>query len=216
MDQPNQAPNSPNRPPPGLDPDARRQPPKTPNYGLKEGPGNWDLTWLTAPRTLEVPPATHPPRRHKIRGQAYEYTKCENPPLSLNKWPPRLCQHVHPKTTTRDMLPFLTHPNEAPPVAVIPRAASDDRECSFCGDFPVLHGVRKMCPFHFYYLLGCTTREQITAMNLYRDQRTGRYLYEGPDHLDKLRDEVVRISQDRAKQKAKALLPPENETKEDA
>ncbi|KAI0892866.1 hypothetical protein F4806DRAFT_226654 [Annulohypoxylon nitens] len=155
-------------------------------FGLQEGQGGWELTWFLGRRNRDVPPTTQPTRRHTVNGHTYEYTACQ----ALKKWPQRECQLIYPVTTTREMLPFITHPKVQPPVAVIPRAVKITQECAFCGDHPVLHNVREICPFHFYYMAGCATQEQIIQLDAFRNHVTGNYHYQQPEDLERLRNLV--------------------------
>ncbi|KAI1093327.1 hypothetical protein F5B19DRAFT_160293 [Rostrohypoxylon terebratum] len=164
---------------------SRPRPPR--EFGLHETERGWELTWFLDARNMGVPLITQPPCRHRVKGHTYEYAACE----ALRKWPPRPCQLVHPVTTTQEMLPFITHPNDAPPVAVIPRAVKVTQECAFCGDYPVLHNVRQICPFHFYYMIGCTQQEHIVKLDGFRDSLTGHYHYHQREDLERLRKLVA-------------------------
>ncbi|KAI2463948.1 hypothetical protein F4781DRAFT_436921 [Annulohypoxylon bovei var. microspora] len=153
-------------------------------HGLYDGPGSWDLSWLLGARTNRTPRATHAAQQYEVRGHTYSYAACESPGALL---PRRLCQLVQPVAPTHEMAPFLTHG----PVAVVPRAGRDDPGCAFCGHLPVLHNVRQLCAFHFYNLVGARTEGDIRALDGFRDFQTGRYVYRGPDHVDKCRNLIV-------------------------
>ncbi|KAI1206550.1 uncharacterized protein F4807DRAFT_470026 [Annulohypoxylon truncatum] len=195
-------------PPPMLGNGTQRPWPAHRSLGLWDGGFSWNLNWLLARRNTHVPQKTGVPRRVAVRGQAYEYTACENLILASNNWPRRKCQHVHPLVTTEDMLPFLTHPDATPPVAVIPRATYDDQACSFCGPNPVLHDTHVICPFHFYYLMGCQMRESIQVLDDFRHPSTGRYHYQGPEHVKWLRGVVsYHEASERRKHEGMRLIP---------